>query len=165
MSVVISPLKQEQYMNGSTPSPSPVTERIPRRQRTSLAERLLSLVDPYAGRSVSSNVPRWKTSSLRLSRRLWRSSIEMIIRVPLELRLGFMTRCDYCDFFPLSPLFFWHSYYIYPSPLVSCSYWTMDYFFISLFIVECLPFHPKMLSKINTGPHLHTCNNRIHNIR
>ena len=32
-------------IDGSTPSPSPVTDRIPQRQRTSIAERLLSLVD------------------------------------------------------------------------------------------------------------------------
>jgi hypothetical protein len=43
--IVISPLRQEQMIDGSTPSPSPVTERIPQRQRTSIAERLLSLVD------------------------------------------------------------------------------------------------------------------------
>ena len=32
-------------IDGSTPSPSPVTDKIPQRQRTSIAERLLSLVD------------------------------------------------------------------------------------------------------------------------
>ena len=43
--IVISPPRQEQIIDGSTPSP-PATDRIPQRQRTSLAERLLSLVDP-----------------------------------------------------------------------------------------------------------------------
>ena len=44
--IIISPPRQEQMNDGSTPSPSPITERIPgQRQRTSLAERLLSLVD------------------------------------------------------------------------------------------------------------------------
>jgi hypothetical protein len=44
--IIISPPRQEQMMDGSTPSPSPITERIPgQHQRTSLAERLLSLVD------------------------------------------------------------------------------------------------------------------------
>ena len=43
--IVISPPRQEQMIDGSTPSPSPITERIPQHQRTSLAERLLSLVD------------------------------------------------------------------------------------------------------------------------
>ena len=37
--------------DGSTPSPSPVTSRIPQRQQTSIAERLLSLVD-FDGRPV-----------------------------------------------------------------------------------------------------------------
>ena len=44
-SIVISPPRQEQMIDGSTPSPSPVTEWIPQHQRTSIAERLLSLVD------------------------------------------------------------------------------------------------------------------------
>ena len=43
--IVISPPRQEQIIDGSIPSPSPVIERIPQRQRTSIAERLLSLVD------------------------------------------------------------------------------------------------------------------------
>ena len=43
--IVISPPRQEQMIDGSIPSPSPVIERIPQRQRTSVAERLLSLVD------------------------------------------------------------------------------------------------------------------------
>ena len=43
--IVISPPRQEQMIDGSTPSLSPFTERIPQRQRTSIAERLLSLVD------------------------------------------------------------------------------------------------------------------------
>ena len=43
--IVISPPRQDQMIDGSTPSPSPVTERIPQHQRTSIAERLLSLVD------------------------------------------------------------------------------------------------------------------------
>ena len=43
--IVISPPRQEQIIDGSTPSPSLVTERIPQRQRTSIAERLFSLVD------------------------------------------------------------------------------------------------------------------------
>ena len=43
--IVISPPRQEQIIDGFTPSPSPLTERIPQRQRTSIAERLLSLVD------------------------------------------------------------------------------------------------------------------------
>lgn len=41
--IVISPPRQEQMIDGSTPSP--VTDRIPQHQRTSIAERLLSLVD------------------------------------------------------------------------------------------------------------------------
>ena len=43
--IVISPPRQEQIIDGSTPSLSPAIDRIPQRQRTSLAERLLSLVD------------------------------------------------------------------------------------------------------------------------
>jgi hypothetical protein len=43
--IVISPPRQEQMIDGSTPSPSPVTERIPQHQRTGIAQRLLSLVD------------------------------------------------------------------------------------------------------------------------
>jgi hypothetical protein len=39
--IVISPPRQEQTIDGSTPSPSP----IPQHQRTSIAERLLSVVD------------------------------------------------------------------------------------------------------------------------
>ena len=43
--IIISPPRQE-VIDGSTPSPSPVAERIPQRRRNSLAQRLLSLVDP-----------------------------------------------------------------------------------------------------------------------
>ncbi|KAF8813463.1 hypothetical protein BYT27DRAFT_6373090 [Phlegmacium glaucopus] len=43
--IIISPPRQEQLIDGSTPSPSPVSERIPQGLRTSLAQRLLSLVD------------------------------------------------------------------------------------------------------------------------
>ena len=44
--IVISPPRPEQMIDlGFTPSPSAVTDRIPQRQRTSIAERLLSLVD------------------------------------------------------------------------------------------------------------------------
>ena len=43
--IVISPPRQELMTDGSIRSPSPVAERIPQRQRTSVAERLLSLVD------------------------------------------------------------------------------------------------------------------------
>jgi len=43
--IVISPPRQEQMIDGSTPSPSPLSERIPHGLPTSLAQRLLSLVD------------------------------------------------------------------------------------------------------------------------
>ena len=43
--IVISPPRQDHSIDGSTPSPSPVTERMPQRLRTGVAQRLLSLVD------------------------------------------------------------------------------------------------------------------------